>query len=43
MKYQYLLATLLAGLMSLQVSSAPRMLEQMKKMDLDEDGSITLE
>ncbi len=43
MKYHYLLATLLAGLMSLQVSSAPRMLEQMKKMDLDEDGSITLE
>ena len=43
MKFKYFLTTLLIGLLSLQVSSAPRVLEQIKKMDLDEDGSITLE
>ena len=43
MKFKYLLTMFLAGLLALQVSSAPRMLEQIKKMDIDEDGSITLE
>ena len=43
MKLKYFLTTLLVGLFSLQVSSLPSNLEQIKKMDTDEDGSITLE
>tara|TARA_X000000368_G_scaffold63991_1_gene45522 strand:- start:666 stop:1031 length:366 start_codon:yes stop_codon:yes gene_type:complete len=43
MKFKYFLTTLLVGLLSSQVSSVPINLGQIKKMDTDEDGSITLE
>ena len=43
MKFKYFLTTLLVGLLSSQVSSIPISLGQIKKMDTDEDGSITLE
>ena len=43
MKFKYFLTTLLVGLLSSQVSSVPINTGQIKKMDTDEDGSITLE
>ena len=43
MKLKLILSTLLIGLVSLNTYSAPRVFEQIKKMDTDQDGTVTLE
>ena len=43
MKLKLILSTLLIGLVSLNTYSAPRMFEQIKKIDTDQDGTVTLE
>ena len=43
MKLQYLLTAFLIWILSSNIYAAPRILDQIKKMDSDRDGSITLE
>ena len=43
MKFKDFLGTLLIGLLSLKVSTAPNMSGKLKEMDSDKDGSISLE
>ena len=43
MKLKYFLGTLLIGLLSLKVSTASNMSGQLNEMDIDKDGSISLE
>jgi len=43
MKLKYFLGPLLIGLFSFKVSTAPDMSGQLNEMDLDKDGSISLE
>ena len=43
MKFIYFLGTLLLGVLSFKVSAAPDMSGQLKEMDIDKDGSISLE
>ena len=43
MKLEYFFGTLLIGLLSLKVSTASNMSGQLNEMDIDKDGSISLE
>ena len=43
MKFNYFLVTLLIGLLSFKVSTAPNVSRQLNGMDTDKDGSISLE
>ena len=43
MKLKYFIGTLLIGLLSLKVSTASNMSGQLNEMDIDKDGSISLE
>ena len=43
MKLKYFFGTLLIGLLSLKVSTASNMSGQLNEMDIDKDGSISLE
>ena len=43
MKFTYFFGTLFIGVLSFKVSTAPDMSGQLKEMDIDKDGSISLE
>ena len=43
MKFTYFFGTLLIGVLSFKVSTAPDMSGQLDEMDVDKDGSISLE
>ena len=43
MKFKYFLGPLLIGLLSFKVSTAPDMSGQLDEIDVDKDGSISLE
>ena len=43
MKFIYFLGTLLIVVLSFKISTAPDMSGQLKEMDIDKDGSISLE
>ena len=43
MKLEYFFGTLLIGLLSLKVSTASNVSGQLNEMDIDKDGSISLE